>query len=141
MSEPRNCPVVYFAHPVYNYHCHFGKGGGCLICDTENDIKLHTKHYNDICDLWFYTDKYSIKYVCELFLYSLDIMKKNHQKNLELVLNKTIRFYVQGEFVYVIGDDIEKEVVCFYPERMLREHLENYHCKNSMHIRGKVYSD
>ena len=79
--------------------------------------------------------------MCELFLYSLDIMKKNHQKNLELVLNKTIRFYVQGEFVYVIGDDIEKEVVCFYPERMLREHLENYHCKNSMHIRGKVYSD
>lgn len=141
MSEPRNCPAVYFAHPAYNYHCHFGKGGGCLICDTENDIKLHTKHYNDICDIWFYTDKYSIKHVCELFLHSLDILNKNHQKNLELILHKKVKFFNQGEFIYIIGEDIEKEIVCFYPERMLREHLESYHCKNSMHIRGKVYSE
>jgi hypothetical protein len=141
MSEPRNCPAVYFAHPLYNYHCHPGGGGGCLICDTENDIKLHKKHNNDICDIWFYTDKYSIKRVCELFLNTLDIMKKNHQKNLELCYNMEVQFFVEKEFVYIVGHDIEKEIVCFYPERMLREHLEDYHCKNSMHIVGKVYSD
>jgi len=141
ISEPKNYNAVYFPHPVFNCHFHSGGGGGCILCDQEKDNKLHKKHHNDICDIWFYTDKHLMKYVCELYLYTLDILKKNHENNLKFLLDNKVKFYNQEEFIYVILPDVEKEVVCFYPERMLREHLENYHCKNSMHIKGKLYSD
>lgn len=141
ISEPKNCNAVYFPHPVFNCHFHSGGGGGCILCHQEKDNKLHKKHNNDICDIWFYTDKHLMKYVCELYLYTLDILKKNHENNLKFLLENKVKFYIQEEFIYVILPDVEKEIVCFYPERMLREHLENYHCKNSMHIKGKLYSE
>jgi hypothetical protein len=128
---------VYFPHGHCNNHRHFGGGGGCLTCDSETDTKLHTKHTNDICDIWFYTNRRLMEYTCSMYNYVLDILKKNHQNNLNLLA--TLGHDRIDPFVYIRGSAIEGDVVCFYPERMLREHLAQYHCKSSMHIQGKIF--
>ena len=78
-----------------------------------------------------------MRYACNLYLYTFDILKKNHNRNIEII--DTLPNLKELPFIYLKGNVIEKEIVCFYPERMLREHLENYHCKSSRNIKGKIF--
>lgn len=128
--------TVYFPHGCCNMHKHFAGGGGCLTCDSECDIKFHDKHTNDICDIWFYTNKNLMEYTCSMYNYSLGILQKNHKRNIELL--SSLSHEMIDQFVYIHGDAIEREIVCFYPERMLREHLNAFHCKSSKHIQGNI---
>ena len=132
-----NKECVYFPDPDCNNHGHFGGGGGCLTCNTEENNKLHIKHTNDLCDIWFYGNRELMRYACNLYLYTFDILKKNHNRNIEII--DTLPNLKELPFIYLKGNVIEKEIVCFYPERMLREHLENYHCKSSRNIKGKIF--
>jgi hypothetical protein len=129
--------AVYFAAASCCNHGHFKGGGGCLSCDNEGHFKLHDKHTNDICDILFYTNRILMEYTCNIYNNALDILRKNLRRNMELL--STLPHERDKNFIYIKGNNIEGEVVCFYPERMLREHLEQYHCKSSHNIKGHIY--
>jgi hypothetical protein len=128
--------AVWFAHCHLNHHGHSGGGGGCKICDSEDgNLKKHTKHSNDICDIWFYGKRDVVKEAFELYLHGLEIMQKNHNQNLDKY--KNVSHSIDKEFIYIHNtNDIERNIVCFYPERLLREHLNSFHCKSSINIQG-----
>ena len=149
MSDIENYDAVWFPHAHLNRHSHAGGGGGCRLCDNHNSgkiitnnvsqIKKHTKHTNDICDIWFYGNRNNVRHAFELFLHGQSIMEKNHESNLQTY--KTVNNIVDGEYIYIVNTaDIENKIVCFYPERLLREHLCEIACKSSCNLQGGIVS-
>ena len=127
---------MYFPHASCNSHSHPNGGGGCLSCDKDIE---HEKHTNDMCDIWCYGTRHAAGIACETYLHALDIMKINHEANMEAL--KTSRYSItkDGNFVYISSTkDIENEYVCMYPERLSREHLTGISCKSSKHIQGRI---
>jgi hypothetical protein len=129
--------ILYFPSPSSSKHGHPGGGGGCLLCDKERMKKSHDAHSNDFCDLWFYGKRDLVVKACQSYLTCEEIMQKNHARNLEQM--KEVMCDVKGDFVYIHrSDDLEKKMVCFYPERILREHLINEICCSSDKICGEI---
>jgi hypothetical protein len=129
--------VVWFPHASCNNHRHAGGGGGCNTCDRTNAPCQN--HTNDICDIWFYGKRDLVQKAFELYLTSYDIMKANHENN--LARYKSIRHIQNNNYVYIIDSrDIETAIVCYYPERLLREQLKNILCKSSKNIQGGIFS-
>lgn len=128
--------VIWFPHATCNNHRHAGGGGGCNTCDRMNiACKDHT---NDICDIWFYGKRDLIQKAFEIYLTSYDIMQTNHENNLNRY--KLTRHKEDNNYVYIIDfKDIEANIVCYYPERLLREQLKNILCKSSRNIQGGIY--
>lgn len=129
--------VVWFPHASCNNHRHPGGGGGCNTCDRTNTPCQN--HTNDLCDIWFYGKRDLVQNACELYLTSYDIMNTNHESN--LARYKSIRHIQNNNYVYIIDfKDIEQNIVCYYPERLLREQLKNILCKSSKNIQGGIYT-
>ena len=129
--------VVWFPHGLCNNHRHYGGGGGCNTCDRTNTPCQN--HTNDLCDIWFYGKHDLVQNACELYLTSYDIMNTNHESN--LARYKSIRHIQNNNYVYIIDfKDIEQNIVCYYPERLLREQLKNILCKSSKNIQGGIYT-
>lgn len=129
--------IIWFPHASCNNHRHGGGGGGCNTCDRTNiACKDHT---NDICDIWFYGKRDLVQKACEIYLTSFDIMKTHHDNN--LARYKSIRHTQNDNYVYIINVmDIEQTIVCYYPERLLREQLKNILCKSSQNIQGGIFT-
>lgn len=125
--------------------------GGCWKCNIEakyinyNFIPKHQYHYNDISHSWFWANRLIGKKACNLYLNVLQIMLDNHSNNIlnyPNVKHKQYRDFIyiqepvdyQGK-VYSI-DDINKKVICFYPERLMREYMINNACISSDNISG-----
>lgn len=128
--------VIWFPHALCNNHRHHGGGGGCITCDRTN-IPCQN-HTNDLCDIWFYGKRDLVQKACEIYLTSYDIMKANHENN--LARYNLLRHKEDKNYVYIIDlRDIEQNIVCYYPERLLREQLKNIVCKSSKNIQGGIY--
>jgi hypothetical protein len=131
--------AIWFPHCHLNHHGHAGGGGGCKKCDTEESVTKpnHPKHTNDFCDIWFYGRRDVVQKAFELFLHGQKIMEKNHTNNLNTY--KKLTHSIDNEYIYTHNlNDIETKMVCFYPERLLREHLEEYPCRSSCNIQGHI---
>lgn len=127
--------VVYFPHSACNNHRHYGGGGGCMSCDK---MISHKKHTNDICDIWFYGKRDLVCAICELYDMGLQIMIKNHEKNMEYFKNQT-SYVIKDGFVYITSTkDIEEKYVAYYPERLIRECLMGVPCKSSKKLCGRI---
>lgn len=127
---------VYFPHAACNNHRHAGGGGGCVSCDAGVE---HARHSNDLCDLWFYGSRDEAAKACEVYLRSYDIAKDHHEENLRALESQNAYHEDERGFVYVSKTmDIETKFVCFYPERLLREHLAGTPCRSSRRITGKI---
>jgi hypothetical protein len=125
--------------------------GGCWKCNLEakyinyNYIPNHEFHYNDISQSWFWANRLIGKKACNLYLHAFEIMLNNHSTN---ILNyPNIKHKQYREFIYIQDpidyqgkvysiDDINKKVLCFYPERLMREYMINNACVSSSNISG-----
>lgn len=130
-------PAVWWPHCKSSNHGHHGGGGGCQSCDLE--LK-HSDHTNDLCDVWFYANRELGQKTCEVFLEVENIMRDNHEKNLQILKDKPfIKYEAKDGFIYIEKfEDIEKHIVCMYPERLNRMHLKNIKCLSSMAITGRI---
>ena len=65
-------------------------------------------------------------------------MLKNHDENLKKLQGNIVYFKSHNDkIVYIYNkEDIENNFVCLYPERLLREHLQDIPCKSSTVIYG-----
>ena len=126
--------TCWFPHRLFNNHAHPGGGGGCIACDSHVD---HDKHVNDLCDIFWYGKRNLAVKACELFISAKSIMKKYHERNCQIY--KSLKHFKFDDIVYVQEFlDIERNIVCFYPERLLREALEGTPCKSSSSISGSI---
>jgi len=126
--------------------------GGCSRCMLEakyihfNYIPQHTYHYNDISNIVFWTNRILGQKACELYLNALQIMENNHANN--IINYQNVRYKQFREFIYIQEpefyqakvysiNDINKPIVCFYIERLMREHMINNTCLTSDNIKGE----
>lgn len=151
-GEIKNALYVPSKHyNTFNTHRHPYSGGGCARCDVEakyihyNYVPNHPYHLNDISDAWFYANRLVGLYACDLYLHAEQIMIDNHASNLANYPN--VRHKTYGSFIYIQEpvnyqakvydvDDVPKRMVCFYPERLLREYMKTYPCLSSSNIHG-----
>lgn len=129
-------------------------GGGCSRCDLEAKyvhytyVPQHPYHHTDICETWWYANRLVGQKAAELYLSATSIMLTNHTSNLAAYPNCHYRQI--HEFVYMKHpvqyqkrvysvDDQSWDVLCFYPERLMREHMKGvYPCVSSSNITGQL---
>lgn len=127
---------IYF--PGYNSrHSHPGKGGGCLRCDA-NDIHFGESHKNDFCDVWTLSSSDNISIVGKLFSHAKDILYASRDKTYEYVIKNNIKHAINNTILYIYSDFEHEDVVCYYPERLLREYLRDYICLTYNNICGMI---
>jgi hypothetical protein len=128
--------TIWFPHARHNKHSHYGGGGGCLSCDN---CQSHQHHTNDVCDIWYYGKRDLMEHVCNLYIDAPKILERHTTSNLEKLRDLRISHHEKGDFVYInSAANIEKHIVCYYPERLLREHLQGIPCKSCSAIHGGV---
>lgn len=137
ICEDCNLDIIYFPSPSASKHGHPYGGGGCTLCDKERLQKSHDVHTNDFCDLWFYGKRDLAVKACQIYTAAEDILRRYHNQNMKLI--ESCLRDVKMPFIYLHkSEDIEKKIVCFYPERILREHLVNEICCSSDNICGEI---
>lgn len=135
----------------------YPKTGGCILCEKEAAYALfnyspnHLYHLNDLCTTWFYGRRNIAKKACELYLTAETILNSYQTSNLANYLNvphKVYREFVYIQFpdhyqgkVYNVYDGITSQnrvITCFYPERLMREHMKLNTCVSSKNIDGNL---
>lgn len=128
--------TLWFPHARHNHHGHFGGGGGCKCCDSGIE---HFEHKNDLCDIWYYGKRDLMEKACMLYHEAPSILEKHTESNTKIVAELNIKTLKKDPFVFVLSTaNIENHVVCYYPERLLREHLRDIRCKSCDSIRGGI---
>ena len=127
-------------------HQHPGGGRGCLACDKETRgivrQRVHTEHTNDICDVFYWGRFGVMKRACELFAHARQLVKSFKFSNAKAVAEVATKdclvhhanvIGVKGGMIY------EKKIKCFYPERLLREHMvSQFVISDPLCIRPKI---
>ncbi len=150
----KNALYVPETHPEPFKH---PKTGGCILCKKEaeyplfNYIPNHPYHLNDICTTWFYGRRDIVKKACELYLTAETILNNYHSSNIANYVNvphKVYREFIYIQFpehyqgkIYNVNNGITSEnrtVTCFYPERLMREHMKTNTCISSNRIIGNL---
>ena len=109
-------------------HQHPGGGKGCGSCDKESaaGVRAHAEHTNDVCDVFYWGQFGVMKRACELFLHAGDIVKSFKFSNARAVTEPCVKkclVYHKNVIGVREGAVYEKKIKCFYPERLLREHM------------------
>jgi hypothetical protein len=139
VSIVRDCleDIIYFPHIHSSEHAHPGGGGGCVKCDKERLARRHDAHSNDFCDLWYYGKRDLMEKACNVYYHAEEIMKKAHEDNCKFY--KETVHEEKPPFVYIKDSEyLENKIVCYYPERLLREHLIAEVCCSSLHVCGEL---
>ena len=127
---------IYF--PGYNsHHAHPGKGGGCLSCDTG---KYHfgTSHKNDMCDVWAISCSDNIDTLGNLYDVAKQILGDSRYMTNDYIIKNNVKHKRHKNFVLVFERFEEEKIVCYYPERLLREYLKNNICITYNNIHGRI---
>ena len=114
-------------------HQHPGGGRGCGACDQEFKCvrrqRVHAEHTNDICDVFYWGRFGAMQRACEMFLHARQLVKSfkfsNAKAVAELEAKNCLVHHanvtgVKHAMIY------EKKIKCFYPERLLREHMVSH---------------
>lgn len=127
---------IYF--PGYNsHHAHPGKGGGCMNCNAG---KYHfgCSHSNDMCDVWTISYSSNIDVVGNLYLNAKSILRDTRYITNDYIIKNNIKHKKDKNFVYVYERIEDDKLVCYYPERLLREYLKSNICVTYNSIRGRI---
>lgn len=120
-------------------HQHPGGGGGCLACDLEKGkLRTHVSHTNDLCDVHYYGSHESMRAACNLYSAVPRLMEGFDEHNKAMIAADvggaaSHVAYEPGCGIHRIKSTgvMENVLKGFYPERLLREHLQAF----------SVYSD
>jgi len=111
-------------------HKHPGGGRGCLTCDEETQRgarrRVHPEHTNDICDIFYWGRFGVMKRACELYKHAPQLVRSFKFSNAKAVAELAGGdCFVRHPSVIGVkgGMTYEKKIKCFYPERLLREHM------------------
>jgi hypothetical protein len=107
-------------------HKHPGGGGACGSCNREYPDRKHAEHTNDICDIYYYGSSKVMQRVCEIF-HCVDHMVEDFQKHNAVHAPPGTMQYMKCVDLHVVRNHnaYENSVKCFYPERLIREHMRD----------------
>ncbi|QKF94569.1 FAD/NAD(P)-binding domain superfamily protein [Fadolivirus algeromassiliense] len=118
-------------------HKHPGGGGGCLSCDN-NKFHFGCSHTNDICDLWTLSASDNIDIVGKLYLYAKKILRNTRYITYDYIVKNNIKYKKDKNFIFVYENFEHEKIICYYPERLLREYLTMSICVTYNHIHGAI---
>jgi len=118
-------------------HTHPGGGGGCRGCD-KGIYHVGLTHKNDMCDLWCLSNSTNIDLVGSLFLHAKNIIYSTRLGTFDYIKKTGIKYSLEKNFLYIYNNIEDEKVVCYYPERLLREFLKQNVCLTCEHISGQI---
>jgi len=118
-------------------HKHPGGGGGCLSCDN-NKFHFGCSHTNDICDLWTISSTDNIDLVGKLYEVSKKILRKSRYITYDFIIKNNIKYKKDKNFIYLFENFEHEKIICYYPERLLREYLTKSICLTYNNIVGNI---
>ncbi len=133
-------PVIFGSNPAY--HGHYGGGGGCQFCDAAFraagsqafQVPRH-RHTNDLCDLFALGSPACMEAYSSLFTHAETIwgrVRADCKCPDALGLTPYRDSEDANDLRFVLnGEQLEHELHCFYPEKLLRFHLEGIAVVNS----------
>lgn len=134
--------IIFGTSPTY--HRHHGGGGGCTYCDTAYRTRDTLKHFcvpehqhsNDLCDLYAIGSSRSMAVYCSLFTHAETIWAEASLKSKSTealgITPYPDQDNPQDTRVFLTGEQLEHDLHCFYPEKLLRFHLKDIAVVNSM---------
>jgi len=138
----KNKNLIYIAHPINSAHGHPGGGGGCSECVNQfkdNNFYSHD-HSNDICDIIAVSSSKNMNFYSDLFFKSEKVYDENSKFNINNVNEYNLDTHISKNIYYIkeFGDAIEKHTFCYYPEKLLKKHLEKYCLINDTIFYGEL---
>lgn len=114
-----------------DHHVHPGGGRGCRDCDFEFRIskRVHHDHSNDVCDVFYYGKRKAMERLCGMFGSVGDLVSGFQEHNRVAVQKKHVKRHLKkfGNVTTIRYPPVyENDVKCFYPERLIREHMRDY---------------
>jgi hypothetical protein len=141
----KNEKILYIANPKNTAHGHPGGGGGCKLCkylynnNIDSEVLFSHAHENDICDIIIIGSSETMDYYSSLYFLAKKIYDENSINNEKIINEKNISFKIDKNMCYIMKyDDIENNVFCYYPEKLLRKFLEGYILLDENVFFGKI---
>lgn len=112
-------------------HVHPGSGKGCRQCDAEfnSGERVHADHSNDVCDIFYYGNFKVMKFICGMFYDARDLVKSFKFHNARAITTQAVKASLVHH-ANVIGvksaSVYEHHIKCFYPERLIREYMNDF---------------
>lgn len=141
IADNPNARIIFGTNP--NYHRHPGGGGGCQICDMAfrtadmpSDFSMPQHHHgNDICDLHALGTPATMALYASLFTNAQTIWAKVEAQSKSPDILGVLPYPDDDnpidKRVLLDGDQTENGLHCFYPEKLLRFHLQDVAVVNS----------
>lgn len=118
---------IYVPSPPYNCHDH----KPCSLCENN----YHEGEHNmDVCDVFAFGSQKNMSHYFNLYNEAENlVIKYNHLNNKDYLKNSK---NFLGNYI-VEKHHIDQDSFCFYPEKLLRFHLQNFRLIGS-HSKGKI---
>lgn len=141
IADNPNVRIIFGTNP--NYHRHPGGGGGCQVCDMAfraagmpNDFSMpRHDHSNDICDLHALGSPAAMALYASLFTNAQTIWSKVETQSKSPAELGVLPYFdddnPNDKRILLDGDQTENGLHCFYPEKLLRFHLQDVAVVNS----------
>lgn len=122
---------IFIPNTPYSNHGH----PSCCLC--ANDLE-HESHVEDICDVFAYGKPSSMEHYFKIYE-NLETLRVNQNtKNSQLLSGGNYILEKKNNFILCnIWNNKNYDIDCFYPERLFREYLANFHLEPSR-LSGQV---
>lgn len=113
---------------------------GCKRCEYEKCLpRNHDVHTNNIDITWYYGNRNVMEEAMSLYNNAYHIALMYHLSNIDNINNVAHRQNL--DFIYIfkkefneVYTDINTRIVCYTPQRLMKEHMVNYKCKSATTI-------
>ena len=113
-------------------HVHPGGGRGCRMCDLEyisSQKRHHRAHSNDVCDIFYFGTFAVMSRVCNMYDHVKGLVREFQAKNKESAQNAAVKKHLQKfkNVTTVSSPHVYENIIkCFYPERLIREFMQDH---------------
>ncbi len=108
-----------------------------MSCD-RGAYHFGSSHTNDMCDVWTLSSSDNIQLLGKLYTEVRTILRNTRYTTYNYIVSTGMRYKKDKNFIRIYDNFENEKVVCYYPERLMREYLTNSICLTYHNIHGAV---
>jgi len=121
----KNPDTIFIPNTPYSNHGH----PACCMC--ANDLE-HEHHIEDVCDVFAYGKHSAMEHYFKIYENLETLRNSQNFQNEKLISNGDYFLEKKNNFVLCnIWKNVNYNINCFYPERLFREYLVDFHLEPS----------
>jgi hypothetical protein len=121
----KNENVIFIPNLPYSNHGH----PSCCMCAADLP---HAKHVEDVCDVFAYGKRKEMEKYFAIYENLENLRSLQEEQNLSLQSKKEYALGTKENFVLCdIWSSTNYDINCFYPERLFRDYLNDFHLEPS----------